>query len=155
MATIEALMVTEMVTAKPSESVADVAHRMCQNNVGAVLIVENDKLKGLFSERDLLMRVVGQDRNPQATKVDEVATKKLVTIDITAPLKSVLQVFREKRFRHLPVVRDGKPVGILSTRDFHEYLVEGLERYIDDLKYKHDLDEGLDPYDHLGGSYGK
>jgi CBS domain-containing protein len=79
----------------------------------------------------------------------------VVTIDIDAPFKAVLQVFRERRFRHLPVVEAGKPVGILSTRDFLAYLVEGLERYIDEVKYKHNLAEGIDPYDHIGGSYGR
>ena len=155
MARIEELMVTEMVTAAPNETVREVAHRMSANKVGAVLIVENGELRGLFSERDLLMRVVGENRDPQKTKVSDVATKDVVTINADAPLKSVLKLFRERKFRHLPVIRGGKPVGIVSTRDFHEYLVEGLERYIDDLRYKHDLDEGLDPYDHLGGSYGR
>jgi CBS domain-containing protein len=74
---------------------------------------------------------------------------------VHAPLKGVLQVLRQKKFRHLPVVRSGKPVGILSTRDFFEYLVDGLERYIDELKYKRDLAAGVDPYDHLGGAYGR
>jgi CBS domain-containing protein len=77
----------------------------------------------------------------------------VVTIDINAPLKSVLQVFREKKFRHLPVIDSGKPVGILSTRDFLEYLVEGLERFIDEAKYAQNLTQGIDPYDHIGGSY--
>lgn len=155
MAKIEALMVTDMVTATPRETVAAVARRMNSNNIGAVLIVEGGALRGLFSERDLLRRVVGENRDPERTAVGDVATTALVTVDASAPLKAVLEVFREKRFRHLPVLRDGKPVGIVSTRDFHEYLVDGLERYIDDLKYAHDLDRGLDPYDHLGGSYGR
>jgi CBS domain-containing protein len=155
MAGIQELMVTEMVTATPFETVADVANRMSRNKVGAVLIVHNGSLWGLFSERDLLTRVVQKARDPRTTDVGEVATRDVVTVDVAAPLKGVLAIFRQERFRHLPVMRAGKPVGILSTRDFLEFLVEGLERYIDDLKYKRDLAQGLDPYDHLGGSYGR
>ncbi|HXQ22378.1 MAG TPA: CBS domain-containing protein [Candidatus Acidoferrales bacterium] len=155
MAGIETVMISEIITAAPNETVAEVARRMCGNRVGAVLVVEHGALRGLFSERDLLTRVVGQNRNPETTKVDEVATHEVVTIDAGAPLKHVLEVFRRKKFRHLPVMRAGRPVGIVSTRDFLEYLVEGLERYIDQLKYQRDLAEGIDPYDHVGGSYGR
>jgi CBS domain-containing protein len=155
MAGIDALMVTEMVTAAPHETVAEVARRMSRNRVGAVLVVEHDALLGLFSERDLLTRVVQQNRDPQGTRVGDVATREVHTIDVGAPLKDVLNVFRQKKFRHLPVVRGARPVGILSTRDFLEYLVEGLEHYIDQLKYKRELAEGIDPYDHVGGSYGR
>ncbi len=155
MAGIAELMVTDMITAAPEETVADVARRMGQNRVGAVLIVKDQALWGLFSERDLVTRVVEKGRDPKTTDVGDVATRDLVTIDVNAPVKAVLQIFREKRFRHLPAMRAGKPVGILSTRDFLEYLVEGLERYIDEMKYKRDLAEGVDPYDHLGGAYGR
>ncbi len=155
MAGIEALMVTEMVTAAPDEMVAEVARRMSRNRVGAVLVVEDNALRGLFSERDLLTRVVQENRDPQATRVGDVATRAVHTVDVGAPLKEVLNVFRQKKFRHLPVVRGTTPVGILSTRDFLEYLVEGLEHYIDQLKYKRELAEGIDPYDHVGGSYGR
>jgi len=57
--------------------------------------------------------------------------------------------------RHLPVTENGKPVGILSSRDFLAYVAQGLERVIDELGYEQALREGEDPYDHIGGSYGK
>jgi CBS domain-containing protein len=155
MAAIEELMVTEMVTARPEESVAEAARRMTGNRVGAVLVVDGDKLLGLLSERDLLGRVVAEQRDPKQTKVAEIATRDLVTVDAGASVKDVLSIFRDKKFRHLPVLRDGKAVGILSTRDFLEYLVGGLEHYIDQLRYKRELAEGVDPYDHVGGSYAR
>lgn len=155
MAKVASLMVTEMVTARPTETVAEVARRMADNMIGAVLVVDGQRLLGLFSERDLLNRVVADFRNPETTRLEHVCTRDIVTIDVKAPVKSVLEVFREKKFRHLPVVDGGKPVGILSVRDFLDYLVSGLESYIDDLRYKRELAEGIDPYDHIGGSYGK
>jgi CBS domain-containing protein len=155
MAGIEALMETELITASPGESVADVAERMGRNKVGAVLVVRDRALCGLFSERDLLNRVIARRLDPKATAVGDVATGDVVSIDVAQPLKQVLAIFRRKRFRHLPVLRDGEPVGILSTRDFLDYLVEGLERYIERSKYSQDIAEGNDPYDHFGGSYGR
>jgi len=155
MAGIGELMVTDMVTATPYETVAEVARRMARNRVGAILLVDKGDLWGLFSERDLLTRVVHENRDPNSIDVGAVATRNPVTVDIDAPVKQVLQIFREGKFRHLPVMRDGKPAGILSTRDFLEHLVDGLERYIEDMRYNRDLAAGIDPYDHVGGSYGR
>jgi len=146
-------MVTSMVTATPLETVAEVARRMSTKKVGAVLVVKDGDLWGLFSERDLLTRVVAQERDARTTAVGDVATRNVVTVNADAPLREVLQLFKENRFRHLPVLRDGKPVGIVSTRDFLEFLVQSCERCIDDVVYSRRLAEGIDPYDHPGGSY--
>ncbi len=155
MAIISSLMQTEMVTAAPEEKVTEVAQRMRDNRVGAVLVVDGGKLAGLFSERDLLMRVVAEGKDPSTTRVGDVATKQLVTVGVDTHVKECARILREKRFRHLPVVEGDKPAGILSARDFFEYVVEGLERFVDDIRYRQDLDEGLDPYDHFGGGYGQ
>jgi CBS domain-containing protein len=87
--------------------------------------------------------------------VGQVCTATLATIDVNEPLKRVLEIFRQGRFRHLPVLEQGKPLGILSTRDFLAYVVDGLDRYITEKRYRSDLADGIDPYDHLGGSYGR
>ena len=148
-------MVTNMVTASPFETVAEVARRMSSANVGAVLVVKDEELWGVFSERDLVTRVAAQQRDPNTTDVGQVATRELVTVDADAPLQAVLRVFRENKFRHLPVVKDGKPVGIVSTRDFLDFLISRCERCIDDVNYHRQLERGVDPYDHPGGSFGR
>lgn len=155
MASIEQLMHTDIVTAAPDEAISDVVLRMSRNEVGAVLVVADGVLRGIFTERDLLTRVVSESRDPRRTRALQVATTNPVAIDLDWPIKKVLETFRQKRFRHLPVVSKGKPVGILSTRDFLGALVEGFERYVDEMKYKSELSEGVDPYDHIGGSYGR
>ena len=152
---IENLMVTETITAAPGDSVAEAARRMVANHVGAVLIVEDGQVRGLLSERDVVDRVVAAGRDPQRTLVAEVATRDVVTIDAAAPLRSVLETFRARRFRHLPVTRGGHLAGILSTRDFLAFVVEGLERHIERARYDQSLAAGADPYDHFGGGYGK
>ncbi len=154
MAAIRDLMVTEMVTVAPEDTVLEAANRMRQNRVGAVLVVDQDGLLGLFSERDLVSRVITEHRDPQTTKVGQVCTGTVATIDVDQPLKQVLAIFRARKFRHLPVLEKSRPVGILSTRDFLAYLVDGLERHVDHAKFKSDLAAGVDVYDHLGGAYG-
>jgi CBS domain-containing protein len=153
MAGIASVMETELVTAGMTETVTTAAIRMSRNNVGALLVLDGERLVGLVSERDLVSRVVAARRDAEATTVGQICTRDVVTIDVNEPLKSVLSVFRDQKFRHLPVARNGKPVGILSARDFHRFLVEGFERYVSQLKYERALAEGEDPYDHFGGQY--
>lgn len=155
MSAIETLMATELISANPGESVLDVADRMARNGVGAVLILDGGRLVGLFSERDLLTRVLGAGQDLRTTTVGSVASPNVVTIDADQSVRSVVEAFRTHRFRHLPVVRGGHAVGILSTRDFLAFVVDGLERYVEKARYDQDLAAGADPYDHVGGSYGR
>lgn len=155
MSTIETLMATEMISAAPDESVFVIADRMARNRIGAVLVLDGARLAGIFSERDLLTRVIGQGRDLRSTRVGEVATRDVVTIDAEQPVRTVVEVFRTHRFRHLPVVRAGRAVGILSTRDFLAFVVDGLEDYVEKARYDQQLAAGTDPYDHIGGAYGR
>ncbi len=155
MSTIETLMATEMISAAPDETVLEVAGRMARNRIGAVVVLDGNRLAGIFSERDLLTRVIAERRDLRATQVGQVATRDVVTIDAEQPVRSVVDIFRAHRFRHLPVVRAGRAVGILSTRDFLAFVVEGLEGYVEKARYDRELAEGIDPYDHIGGSYGR
>src|SRR5512147_2385778 len=142
MSTIETLMVTEMISAAPDDTVLEVADRMARNRVGAVLVLEGERLAGIFSERDLLTRVIGEGRELSSTRVGQVATRDVVTIDAAQPVRSVVEIFRARRFRHLPVVRNGRAVGILSTRDFLAYVVDGLEQYAEKARYDQELAAG-------------
>lgn len=155
MATIGSLMKTEMITARPEETVAHAAYIMTSNGVGAVLVVEEDRLVGLLSERDVLMRVVGEGRDPAQTRVVDVATPDPTTVNADTHVRRCSELMREKDIRHLPVVRDGKPVGIVSSRDLFGYVAESLERVVDDQQYAQALARGEDPYEHPGGSYGR
>lgn len=152
---IRQLMVDEMITATPDETVAGVADRMRRNRVGAVLVVDEGKLQGLFSERDLLNRVVAEGRSPAHVHVGDVATRDVVTVGVDQGVKELLAVFRDHKVRHLPVLEGGKPVGILSTRDLLERCVASLESYIEQLTYDRELEGGSDPYDHFGGAYSR
>ncbi|MGK0289559.1 MAG: CBS domain-containing protein [bacterium] len=147
-------MKKNLTVASSSESVADVVKKMSKHNQGAILVVDNDKLCGIFSERDLLNKVVAVGKDPVATKVSEVATTDIVSVDQNMHVKKCAEIIREKGFRHIPVVDEaGKAIGIISSRDFFQYLTSGLESFIDKEIYKQELEDGLDPYDHVGAGY--
>jgi CBS domain-containing protein len=155
MAIIRSLMKTEMITVKPDDSVADAARLMAQNQVGAVLVVEGGAMKGIVSERDVVTRVVAEGKDPSATKVSEISTVAVVDVDVDTQVRKCAELQSAMGVRHLPVTENGVPVGILSSRDFLAYVVEGLEQVIDKIGYEDALGKGEDPYDHMGGSYGK
>lgn len=155
MAIIRSLMKTEMITVKPDDLVADAARLMSQNHVGAVLVVDGEAMTGILSERDVVTRVVAEGKDPGATTVSEIATAVVVDVEVGTHIRKCAELQFAMGVRHLPVTENGKPVGILSSRDFLAYVVEGLERVIDKIGYEEALGEGEDPYDHLGGSYGK
>lgn len=153
MAFIKDLMHTDVVTATADQTVLEVAKKMASQRIGAVLITDGgSRLEGVFSERDLLVRVVAEGKDLATTKVGDVATREVATVTPDTHVKQCAELLREKRIRHLPVVGEGT-LGIISTRDFFGYLAEKLEGFIDRARYEKQLDEGTDPYDHIGGSY--
>jgi len=107
----------ELVTAPATVSIGDAARLMRQHRVGAVMVVENDKLAGVFTERDALFRVIAEGRDGQTTRLAEVMTRDPQTIDPDKPFLYALEMMYRGSFRHVPVVENGRPVGIVSARD--------------------------------------
>lgn len=155
MLTIEELLKAPLVTATESETVQEVSKRMADQGVGAVVVVSGEQLVGLFSERDLLTRVVAEGRDAAATSVGEVCTRELVTVPTDTPIKTCVEDLQTNDIRHLPVMYGSQPVGIISVRDFFKTVAGGLSRAINHARYDEQLREDFDPYDHLGGSYGR
>ena len=102
------------------ELVRAAARRMVERNIGAAAVVDEGKLSGIFSERDLMSRVVAQGLDPDSTTVGDVMTRELVVIEPEADIDTALQRMHTIGSRHLPVVEDGKLVGMLSIRDLLE-----------------------------------
>lgn len=155
MSTIEEYVTREVTTASPDETVAAVAARMREAGVGAVILVEGGALAGLFSERDGVDRVIADGRDPATTRVGDVATRDVVSVGLDATVKTCAGLLRDHHVRHLPVTDGDKPVGIISARDFFDRVASRLEHLIERVRYDEQLRENLDPYDHLGGSYGR
>jgi len=103
--------------AESGENVRQVARRMTEWNVGAIAILDADKLVGVFSERDLMTRVVAAGLDPDATQVGNVMTRELVVSDPGDDVPSALAKMHQLNCRHLPVVASGNLVGMISLRD--------------------------------------
>ncbi len=123
--------------------------------VGTVVLLEAEALAGLFTERDLLTRVVAEGRDPSATRVGDVATRDVVTVTADASLRQCADELKTRNVRHLPIVDGRRPVGIISARDFFAVVAGELESLFERARYDEQLREDIDPYDHMGGAYGR
>lgn len=109
-----------LVHATTAENVREVAQRMSERNIGAVAVLDDGRLVGIFSERDVMSRVVAPGLIPEDTRIDSVMTRELVVADPGDDLDDALQKMNSVRARHLPVVDDGRLVGMISLRDLLE-----------------------------------
>ena len=107
----------EFVTAQKSMPVREAARLMKSHNVGAIMVVEDDQLVGVFTERDALFRVVAEGRDAATTQLGAVMTPSPKTVEADSPFSVALQMMYEGGFRNVPVVENGRPVGLVSTRD--------------------------------------
>ncbi|HMC23222.1 MAG TPA: CBS domain-containing protein [Thermoanaerobaculia bacterium] len=106
--------------ANSSDSVRDVAKKMSEKNIGAIAILDSGRLVGVFSERDLMKRVVAAGLNPEKTLVANVMTKDLVVGRPDDDINAALQKMHSLGCRHLPVVDSGNLIGMISLRDLLE-----------------------------------
>jgi CBS domain-containing protein len=127
----------ELVAAPPSATVMEVAALMTDARVGALCILEDDVLVGIFSERDLMTRVLVAGRDPHRTPVSAVMTRDVVTATLDDTRHGCLEKMQEERFRHLPVLEDGHAIAMLSMRDLMRDEIEeqreeitGLHAYL-------------------------
>jgi CBS domain-containing protein len=103
--------------AEMGATVLEAVRAMVERNIGAVPVVHNGKLVGIFSERDLMKRVVAEGRDPRSTCLAEVMTEDPLTINTNEELENCTALMRRHGFRHLPVCHEGQLVGIVSLRD--------------------------------------
>ncbi len=114
---------------------------MAENRIGALVIVDNNRIAGIFTERDALNKVLAGGLDPDATKLAQVMVKDPQTIRTDKPLGYALQFMADGGFRHVPVVdADGAPVGMVSARDALGQDMVQLER---DLKFREHLEENI------------
>jgi CBS domain-containing protein len=124
-------------TVSVSVTVAEAVQQMNRHKIGSVLVMDGARLAGIFTERDVLTRVIGADQDPKRTAVSTVMTADVITISPSATVQQVMDTFSEKRCRHLPVVDQGKLVGLISIGDvsrwvagMHRAEAESLRQYI-------------------------
>ena len=123
----------KLLTAPPETTVSQAADLMARRKVGAVMVVEHQSLIGIFTERDAVFRVMAQGRDPQTTRLAEVMTTAPQTVDPDKSFGYALLLMHEKGFRHMPVVENGKLIGVVSARnaldpDLEEFISESQRR---------------------------
>jgi len=128
------------VTASPEITVAAAARLMKEHRIGAILVIRDGELAGIFTERDALFRVIAEGRDPVKTRVAEVMTANPRTIAPDRPFGHALHLMYEGGFRHVPVVDNGRPLGVVSARDA---LGPDLREFISDLDTRNHIGEIL------------
>lgn len=125
------------VTIAPDKSVFDALLMLADHNIGALAVVNNERLVGIFSERDYARQIELKNKDSKKTLVSEVMSADLITAKPTDLLDVAMNIMNNKRIRHLPVVEDGALIGILSvgdvvneTIDYQADLIQQLETYI-------------------------
>ncbi len=108
---------SDVATIDRSATVLDAATRMNERRIGALVVTSGEKAVGIFTERDVLIRVVAAGRDPKTTKVEGVMTSPMACCRRDTPLAECRAVMTHKRIRHLPVVEDGRLYGIISAGD--------------------------------------
>jgi CBS domain-containing protein len=118
----------------PEATVAEAVRAMNQAKVGALVVVDGDRPVGIFTERDVLVRVVDEGREAGTTRVVDVMTRQLVAIRPATTVREAMMIVTEKRCRHLPVVEeDGRLHGMISIGDLTRWMVRGQQDRIEEL----------------------
>ncbi len=124
-------------TADPDDTVLDAIRMMADKDVGALVVIEDGRPVGIFTERDYARNVVLEDRQSKTTPVRDVMSTRIVCASPEQTIEECMAVMTEKRVRHLPVLEDGKLAGIVSIGDLvksriadQEFLIEQLAHYI-------------------------
>lgn len=128
---------TELWFVEPDDIVLDAVRRMAERSVGALMVMKDGALVGMFSERDYARKIILAGRSSKETRVSEIMSAPAITIKPTALADEGLALMTRKRIRHLPVEEDGQIIGLISIGDLvnavigdQQALIEQLERYV-------------------------
>ena len=142
---VKTLTVNQLLTVKgrsvwsigPDETVYTALQRLADKNIGALLVLDGDRLVGILSERDYARKVVLYGKSSMRTPVHEIMTKKVITISPSHTLGDCMTLMTNSRIRHLPVVAEGVVLGVVSIGDIvktvisqQEFVIDQLENYI-------------------------
>jgi CBS domain-containing protein len=143
MTTLDDLLATkghEVIAVQPSETVLQAANLMNDRNIGGVVVLDDDRLAGIFTERDVLRRVVAQGLDPSDTTVAEVMTTPVITCPPGTSLEDCAAVMTTRGVRHLPVQEGGVLTGIVTIRDLLAYKVSEQQATLEQMtQYLYDL----------------
>jgi len=124
-------------TVPTTVTVTEAVQKMNQHKIGAMLVLNGEQLAGIFTERDVLTRVIAASLDPKTTPITKVMSGNVLTVAPEATVQEVMDIFADKRCRHLPVIEQGKLMGLISIGDVsrwvansHRAEAESLRQYI-------------------------
>lgn len=123
----------------PEASVLEATNEMNRNRVGALLVIADSQVMGIFTERDILTRVIGSGKAPGEIKVGDVMTQQVAYCTPDTPVQVCKAIFTEKRIRHMPVMEGDRPVGIVTSGDVLAFEANDLQttvRYLEMYIYE-------------------
>lgn len=118
----------------PQDSVLEAIRRMAEYGIGALLVMEGERLSGIVSERDYARKVILRDRSSADTKVSEIMTAPVITVDPSTTLDACMRTITQHRIRHLPVVEDHRVIGVLSIGDLIKAVIDEQAAEIGQLR---------------------
>jgi CBS domain-containing protein len=129
-----------LIAVGPASTVKEAVAKMVEHHCGSVVVIDGDAVVGIFTERDLMIRVVHAGLDPTGTRMREVMTKQPDTIDAQAPVSDAIRAMDEFSYRYLPVLDAGRCIGVISTRHLPFSDVVDLN---DELEARHGLAERM------------
>ena len=124
-------------TIAPAASVYDAVATMADRRIGALVVIEGDKVCGIITERDYARKIILRNKSSKATPVREIMTDRVIFVQPEQPIEECMALMTEKRIRHLPVLNEDKLVGVISIGDLvkelisdRDFIIEQLTRYI-------------------------
>jgi len=131
----------EVYAISPDKTVFEAIKKMSDKNIGALLVMEDDELHGIISERDYRDKVILKGRTSKTTKVKEIMTSDVYCVSQNETLEECMALMTDKKFRHLPIMEDERVIGVISVGDLIKQIISKQKVEIDHLK------------SYIGGSY--
>ena len=124
----------QIISVRPEDTVLDAIRVMAEKNIGAVVVMQDDELRGIMSERDYARKVIVKGRASNETPVSDIMTSNVLTTSDSETVNNCMEMMTEKKIRHLPVVDDGRIVGMISIGDLVQAIIADQQEEIQQLE---------------------
>jgi len=125
----------DLISIQPDASVLDAIKLMADKGIGSLVVIENEELKGIVTERDYARKVIIKGRSSKTTQVADIMTADVITVSSDLTVNKCMAIMTKKRCRHLPVVDDGELVGMISIGDLVQAIISDQQEEIEQLEH--------------------